>query len=145
MSVPMVRSHLIPINVTEEGLVKRVRGVAYCTKISPTIVARVIDSCRGVLNNILPDVYIHTDHYKGKEGGDSPGYSLSLVAETTTGSLISVERTADTKRENVQGRGELPEDLGKLRQISICYSYENNCNFQYYNFHVQVKTVRLCC
>ncbi len=26
--------------------------------------------------------------------GDSPGYSLSLVAETTTGVLLSVERTA---------------------------------------------------
>ena len=29
--------------------------------------------------------------------GDSPGYSLSLVAETTTGVLLSIERTAATR------------------------------------------------
>jgi RNA 3'-terminal phosphate cyclase len=29
--------------------------------------------------------------------GDSPGYSLSLVAETTTGVLLSVERTAASR------------------------------------------------
>ena len=29
--------------------------------------------------------------------GDSPGYSLSLVAETTTGVLLSVERTANSR------------------------------------------------
>jgi RNA 3'-terminal phosphate cyclase len=76
------------------GLIKRVRGLVFCARISPTIIARVVDSARGVLNNLLPDVYIHADHYKGAEGGKSPGYSLSLVAESTTGVLLSVERTA---------------------------------------------------
>ena len=33
----------------------------------------------------------------GKMAGDSPGYSLSLVAETTTGVLLSVERTAASR------------------------------------------------
>ena len=33
----------------------------------------------------------------GKMAGDSPGYSLSLVAETTTGVLLSVERTANSR------------------------------------------------
>ncbi len=93
---PIVRA-LRPLFVVEEGLIKRIRGVAFCTKISPTILTRVVDSCRGVLNTMLPDVFIHTDHYKGKEGGDSPGYSLSLVAQTTTGVLLSVERTARTR------------------------------------------------
>lgn len=114
LSLPITRASLLPIHIVEEGLVKRIRGVAFCTKISPTLVSRVIDSCRGVLNNLLPDVYIHTDHYKGKEGGDSPGYSLSLVAETTSGVLLSVERTADTRnRANEDSRGELPEDIGR--------------------------------
>lgn len=40
--------------------------MAFCAKISPTIVNRVIDSCRAVLNHVLPDVYINTDHYKGE-------------------------------------------------------------------------------
>jgi len=113
--LPITRSSLQPVHIIDEGLVKRIRGVAFCTKISPTIVSRVIDSCRGVLNHVIPDVYINTDHYKGKEGGDSPGYSLSLVAETTSGVLISVERTANTRKEgaNDNSRGELPEDIGR--------------------------------
>lgn len=78
---------------------------------------RVVESARGVLNDILPDIYINTDHFKGKEGGDSPGYSLSLVAETTTGALLSVERTAMTNQSNVTNSNEspkidLPEDVG---------------------------------
>lgn len=124
--VPPVRTSLNPVYIIDEGLIKRVRGVAFCTRISPTIITRVIESCRKVLNDFLPDVHIHSDHYKGgKEGGDSPGYSLSLVAETTTGALLSVERTAKPRRSNPipgttskddpsqqQHMAEMPEDIG---------------------------------
>ena len=105
---PVVRD-LRPINITDEGLISRIRGVAFCARVSPTIVTRVVDSARSVLNNLLPDVYIHTDHYRGSDGGNSAGYSLSLVAESTTGVLLSVERTAGGP--NAQGM-ELPEDIG---------------------------------
>ena len=60
---PIVRQ-LLSFHVTDMGLIKRVRGVVFCSRISPTIIARVIDSARGVLNKLLPDVYIHADHYK---------------------------------------------------------------------------------
>jgi RNA 3'-terminal phosphate cyclase-like protein len=60
---PIVRQ-LRPINIIDMGLVKRIRGVVFCARISPTIITRVIDTARGVLNNFLPDVYIHSDHYK---------------------------------------------------------------------------------
>lgn len=114
---PIVRQ-LVPINITDMGLIKRVRGVVFCTRISPTIITRVVDSARGVLNNLLPDVYIHADHYKGAEGGKSPGYSLSLVAESTSGVLLSVERTAGEGQEEGGGLGqggrpELPESVGE--------------------------------
>jgi RNA 3'-terminal phosphate cyclase-like protein len=100
LSIPIIRGSLQSVYLVDEGLVKRVRGVAFCTRISPTIITRVIDSCRGVLNDYLPDVHISTDHFKGgKDGGDSPGYSISLIAETTTGALLSVERTAKPRRE----------------------------------------------
>jgi RNA 3'-terminal phosphate cyclase-like protein len=102
ITIPTVKTSLQSIYVIDEGLVKKVRGIAFCTRISPTVMTRVIDACRKVLHDYLPDVYIHTDHYKGgQEGGHSPGYSLSLVAETTTGALISVERTAKLRRDRV--------------------------------------------
>ena len=80
---PIVRE-LKPLNVVDTGLVKRIRGIAFCAKISPTIVTRVVDSARGVLNDYLPDVYINTDHYRGKDSGDSAGYSLALFAGDDT-------------------------------------------------------------
>lgn len=80
-------------------------GVTFCARISPTIVTRVVESARGILNKFIPDVYIHTDHYRGADGGASAGYSLALVAESTNGSLLSAERTAM--------QGELPEDIGR--------------------------------
>lgn len=107
-SFPVVRE-LKPIHVTDCGLIARVRGVAFCAKVSPTIIARVIESARGVLNKFLPDVHITSDHVRGAESGNSAGYSLSLVAESNTGALLSVESTAGGPDAVA---GETPEDIG---------------------------------
>ncbi|XP_048448309.1 RNA 3'-terminal phosphate cyclase-like protein [Rhincodon typus] len=47
---------------------------------------------------------------KGANSGKSPGFGLSLVAETTNGTFLSAELVS-----NPQGQGSpvLPEDLGK--------------------------------
>ena len=58
---------LKPINLIDMGLVKRVRGLAFSSRVSPSLSTRVIDSARSVLNHLLPDVYIHTDHYQGSD------------------------------------------------------------------------------
>ena len=52
-------------------MVKRIRGVAFSTRVSPQMTNRMVDGARGVLN--------------------SPGFGLTLVAETTTGMLLSAE------------------------------------------------------
>jgi RNA 3'-terminal phosphate cyclase-like protein len=109
LRVPMARE-LQPINITEEGLVARVRGTAFCAKVSPSIINRTIEACRGVLNQLLPDVYINADHNRGQKSGLSAGYSLQLVAETTTGVLISTECTAGGP--TAASTGEMPEDIG---------------------------------
>ena len=103
-SCPIVRQ-LRPLNLVDPGLVKRIRGVAYCAKISPQFANRVVHSGRELLNRLLPDVYIHTDHYKGVAGGDSPGYGLSLVAESTTGCMVAIDNHA--------AEGAVPEDVGQ--------------------------------
>lgn len=85
-----VRS-LKPINCTDDGRIKRIRGIAYSTRVSPQTANVVIESARSLLNHFIPDVFIYTDHYKGAESGRSPGYGLALVAESTTGALLSAE------------------------------------------------------
>lgn len=89
VTIPTVRTSLTPIFITDEGLIKKVRGVAFCTRVNPTILTRCIESCRGVLNNYLPDVNISADSYRGgKEGGgDSPGYSIMLGTIIQTSSI----------------------------------------------------------
>lgn len=101
---PTVRS-MQPIKLLDMGRVKRVRGIAYSTRVSPQTANRVVDAARGVLNKLLPDVYIYTDHFRGADAGLSPGFGLSLCAESTTGALSGAECVARP--------GELPEDLGK--------------------------------
>lgn len=87
VNIPIVKS-LESISLTDEGKVKKVRGIAYSCNVNPTLATRMIDTIRNVLNDYLPDVWIHCDHYKKDRGGHSKGYGVSIVAETSTESLI---------------------------------------------------------
>lgn len=100
---PTVR-RLAPVDMMDEGKVKRVRGVAYATRVAPYVANRMVDTSRGVLNDLLPDVWIYTDHYKGDRSGVSPGFGVTLVAETTSGAMLCVEGTGAAQV--------VPEDLG---------------------------------
>eukprot|EP00249_Psilotum_nudum_P009368 c21885_g1_i1 orf=67-1179(+) len=111
LKIPIVPNSLTAVTWVDEGLVKRIRGVAYSTRVSPQMSNRMVDAARGVLNHLLPDVYIFTDHYTGQGSGNSPGYGISLVAETTTGCLISSECAANHSLDECQ-TAILPEDIG---------------------------------
>jgi RNA 3'-terminal phosphate cyclase-like protein len=101
------------VSLVDEGKIKRIRGLLTSAKVSPQLTTRVVDKVREVLNDYIPDVWIHTDHYKKGLAGDQPGYALSLVAETTTGMLL-------TKDYNFNSRDfKLPEDLGKRVALAL--------------------------
>lgn len=68
---PIVRE-LKPINFTEPGLIKRIRGNAYCTKVSPQIANRVAESSRGG---------------RGRRASRKPLY-LALVVFSETASIM---------------------------------------------------------
>jgi RNA 3'-terminal phosphate cyclase-like protein len=105
---PIVK-HLKPIQFLDEGKVKRIRGIAYSTRVSPQFSGRMIEAAKRRLTQFTGDVYLYADHYKGNESGQSPGFGLSLVAETTTHCLLSGEMMANAQS--------LPEDVA-----------ENACN-----------------
>jgi RNA 3'-terminal phosphate cyclase-like protein len=108
---PIVRE-LKPVRMLDQGLVKRIRGVAYCTKMSAQTANLMVEAARGVLNRFIPDIYIYTDHYRGAEAGLSPGFAISLVAETTEGCFYSSEATG--------AGGVLPASIGKLGAMRLC-------------------------
>jgi RNA 3'-terminal phosphate cyclase-like protein len=51
----------------EPGKVKKIRGTAFSSKIPGTVTTRMVDACRGVFNNFIPDVWIAVDNYRNKE------------------------------------------------------------------------------
>lgn len=105
-----VRRTIRPVQLTDPGKIKRIRGIAYSVRVSPQMANRIVDSARSILNKYIPDIYIYTDHMKGANSGKSPGFGLTLVAETLTGSFLSAEMSSTP-----QGQGDpvLPEDLGR--------------------------------
>lgn len=64
-----VKRQLRPIQLTDAGKIKRIRGVAYACRVSPNIPNRIIEATKGILLKFLPDVYIYSDHRKGTNAG----------------------------------------------------------------------------
>lgn len=108
------------------GKIKRIRGVAYACRISPTFANRMVESAKGALLQFLPDVYIYTDHCKGDKAGKSPGFGMSLTAETTTGIFLSCDGHSV-----VPGPGDepcLPEEVGKATaELLLEEIYRGGC------------------
>ncbi|KAJ7981241.1 RNA 3'-terminal phosphate cyclase-like protein [Quillaja saponaria] len=90
MSVPIVQS-LTAVTWTDEGMVKRIRGVTFSTRVSAQFENTMIHAARGIFNRLLPDVHIFTDHKAGPQAGNSPGYGISLVAESSSACFISAD------------------------------------------------------
>lgn len=85
---------LTTLNFTAPGRIRKIRGIASATRVSPQLANRLIDAARGVLGRYIPDLYLFADVYRGDESGKSPGYALTLVATSTTGATLSAEATS---------------------------------------------------
>ena len=107
------------VHILNAGRVKKIRGVAYCTGVSASNNARMIEEARGILNPMIGDTYIFSDvssapyvtprdksssNQKRKVG---VGFGLSLVAESSTGSLYSADLASPPLG------GVPPEDIGR--------------------------------
>ncbi|KAI3933960.1 hypothetical protein MKW92_000693 [Papaver armeniacum] len=104
LKVPMVESSLSAVTWIDEGMVKRIRGTTFSTRVSSQFENTMIHAARGIFNRLLPDVHIFTDHKAGDKAGKSPGFGISLVAETTSGCYISTDTAVS------YARGEDDED-----------------------------------
>ncbi|KAK4872494.1 hypothetical protein RN001_014523 [Aquatica leii] len=115
-----------PIQLLESGMVKRIRGVAYALRVSPSIANRMVDSAKGVLLKFIPDVYITTDQRKGVQSGLSPGYGIHLVAETNQGVFYVAEQMSQPPSEG--GHVSVPEEVGvKAAQCLLQQIYLGGC------------------
>jgi RNA 3'-terminal phosphate cyclase-like protein len=113
---PIVRSQLSSIDYCDPGKIKRVRGNATsCKIVSSSMAARVAYSAKGVFHKLLPDVWIHTDVHTPKRHacGPSPGMSLVVSSESTTGVVLTAECCLDHSSKENRAAMELPEELGQ--------------------------------
>lgn len=98
---------LKPIAMLDPGRVQKIRGVATCVRMSPSTTMTLIDEARPRLTKHIADVYIYNDVFKGKDSGLSCGYALSLVAESTTGVLLSAEEVAEPLKKTREAKGDI--------------------------------------
>jgi RNA 3'-terminal phosphate cyclase-like protein len=131
-----VVKQLKSVNLVKPGKIKRVRGVAYTTKVNPMIATRVVSSARELLNNFIPDVWIFTDHSKGPSSGLSPGYGLSLIAESNTGFFLSSEM--------IGSENTTPEELGAQVSQQLCDEIAMNGCVDSAHQHILVILMALC-
>ncbi|TFK76295.1 18S rRNA biogenesis protein [Pluteus cervinus] len=92
------------LNFVDPGKIKRIRGISHAVRVNPQFSNRMIEASRSILNRYIPDIYLYSDVYKGEESGKSPGYALSILAETTNSALYCAEATSKP--------GVAPEDIG---------------------------------
>lgn len=90
----------------DAGKIKRIRGVASTTRVSPQLGRRAVEGARGKLNGFIPDVHVYMDSARGENSGKSPGYALYLQAESTSGAFLCAD--------GIGVPHGLPEDLGAI-------------------------------
>jgi len=109
-----VKKSLRPVQVSDQGKIKRIRGVAWAVRVSPSVVNRMVEVAKGLLLQFLPDIYIYTDHVTGANSGKSPGFGLTLTAETTTGATLTAEYcNGHVSHADGGGSRAVPEDVAE--------------------------------
>ncbi|EZG55156.1 putative RNA 3'-terminal phosphate cyclase-like protein [Gregarina niphandrodes] len=115
-----------PFKLIYGGRIARVRGTVFTCHMNAIFGTKTIESARNVLNELLADVHIYTEPQSGEKGGKSPGFGLTLVAETVRSGIVYVadglidKNEADQKeltaREKMQPTFLGRRDLGDLIQ-----------------------------
>lgn len=94
----------ITVHVLDYQKISAIRGVAYCTRVSPSVVNRLVDSARAVLRKTGVEVNIATDLWRGENAGKSPGFGITLFTESKKIPFRYVV-------EDIGIGGETPEDV----------------------------------
>ncbi|CCK71954.1 rRNA-processing endoribonuclease KNAG_0I01690 [Huiozyma naganishii CBS 8797] len=94
----------ITMHELETPIISSIRGVAYSTRVSPSLVNRMIDGAQKVLKDVGCTVNITADVWRGENSGKSPGWGITLLAEMKKNWCLFSECIGDA--------GDVPEDIG---------------------------------
>ncbi|XP_045102547.1 RNA 3'-terminal phosphate cyclase-like protein [Portunus trituberculatus] len=107
-----VRRSLTAFQWMDSGQIKRIRGVAYTSRVTPTVANRMLDAAKGMFLKFLTDVYFTVDNAKAT----SPGFGLCAVAESNKGTIVCAEAMSRSpgQEEGVAGAAaNTPEEIGQ--------------------------------
>ncbi|KAJ1458825.1 RNA 3'-terminal phosphate cyclase domain-containing protein [Pelagophyceae sp. CCMP2097] len=108
------RCNIQPLELEDAGLVKAVRGVAYCTRTSPSLANRVVAGASDLLRELVHEVRVVTDASARRDCAPVPGFGVVLVAETTAGRVRSAQLDIGDFRDRGADEEDVsPEDLGR--------------------------------
>ncbi|KAH9601387.1 RNA 3'-terminal phosphate cyclase [Trypanosoma melophagium] len=110
-------------DATTRGRVRRIRGISFGCRVSADLSQRAATAAKGVLLNLLPDVYVVTDldNAKRHNGEPSSGYGVVLVAETTSKHCVISQETTAMPHEP-------PEVVGKrAAELLLDQVFEGGC------------------
>eukprot|EP00756_Hemistasia_phaeocysticola_P061380 Hpha_TRINITY_DN4861_c0_g1::TRINITY_DN4861_c0_g1_i1::g.20318::m.20318/K11108/RCL1; RNA 3'-terminal phosphate cyclase-like protein len=100
------------VDLSVRGKVKRVRGVAFSARVAPDLATRAVTSAKGLLLKLLPDIFIAADNFKGAEAGASPGYGITLVAESTSDQCVGLSEELVAAPQSADLGESTAEDVG---------------------------------
>ncbi|KAG0664855.1 rRNA-processing endoribonuclease [Maudiozyma exigua] len=108
----------ITIHELERPMISAIKGVAYSTRVSPSLVNRMIDGAKKVLRNVGCEVNITADVWRGENSGKSPGWGITLIGETKKGWCYFAESIGDS--------GVIPEDVGEMVAYHLLEEIESS-------------------
>eukprot|EP01006_Ploeotia_vitrea_P019787 TRINITY_DN52032_c0_g2_i1.p1 TRINITY_DN52032_c0_g2~~TRINITY_DN52032_c0_g2_i1.p1 ORF type:complete len:366 (+),score=33.13 TRINITY_DN52032_c0_g2_i1:40-1137(+) len=94
LTVEPVRK-LQPVQLLKVGKIKKVRGIAYTAGVSPDLGRRLLGAAKGVFLQWIPNVFVINDNFPGKNSGPTPGYGMTIIAESTEKIWKGTEVVAD--------------------------------------------------
>lgn len=97
-------SQPITMHELDRPIITAIKGVAYSTRVSPSLVNRMIDGAKTVLKDAGCEVNITADVWRGENSGKSPGWGITLVGQTKKNWCFFAECIGDA--------GDVPEDIG---------------------------------
>lgn len=105
-------SQPLTVHILDIPKISAIRGIAYCTRVSPSVANRLLDSARNTLRPTGCLVDITTDVWRGANSGKSPGFGLTLFTESKKTPLRYC-------LDDMGGPGETPEDIGERVALNM--------------------------
>ncbi|KAG8037871.1 hypothetical protein G9C98_006082 [Cotesia typhae] len=121
---PVVR-FLKPVYFIEIGSLKRIRGIACSMRVSGDRAVMVAKSAKEKLWEHIQkrdtDINIIADPCRKEKSGNSPGFAITINAETTTGVILTAQACSSKEKND-------PEDIGKEAALKLLDElYRNGC------------------